>query len=377
MAQASGVHSKPVARGWWLSLSRRSPSLADSAFFPASHYATATHRRSTSLSIDQPDWARAGDCCPARPAFVPRRRCPPADADGRGGRGKTRLAISVGASLTDAFPDGVGWVDLLLISAGSAVAQAVANAQGIPLSPQSEPGDALVRHLADSRLLLILDNCEHVIDGCAVLAQRLLGACPQVQILATSRESLKIPGETVWLTPHDCRAASRRVGFHYNDSARSARSLGPACPGPVRARQREDRVVCPCVSRKNADRSHLYSRRAGCAAGAFCPDRNRHRSCAGDDGFRRGRGPLLEMHSALVGHALAQRAVPASESARPRPGQPPVDEGEVGFGVDGPGEEERSIPAVTIPATVSPSGKCCAIAFAVRFGCWRGRAWRL
>lgn len=120
---------------------------------------------------------------------------------GAAGSGKTRLAISVGATVTDDFPDGVWWADLSLISDSSAVAQAVANALRVTLSRQSEPGDALVRHLADSRLLLILDNCEHVIEGSAVLVQRLLGACPRLQILATSRESLKIPGETVWLTP--------------------------------------------------------------------------------------------------------------------------------------------------------------------------------
>lgn len=120
---------------------------------------------------------------------------------GAAGSGKTRLAISVGNALAAAYPDGVGWVDLSLVMDGRLTARAVANALQVAVNPQDEFFTALLQHLQSKRLLLILDNCEHVIDACAELVETLLRHCPQLQILATSRESLKIPGETVWLTP--------------------------------------------------------------------------------------------------------------------------------------------------------------------------------
>lgn len=120
---------------------------------------------------------------------------------GAAGSGKTRLAIRVGASLAHAFPDGVRWVDLSLVIEARLISQAVANALPLPIKPQDEFTGALAQYLQPKRLLLIIDNCEHLIDGCAELAQRLLNSCPGLQILATSRESLKIPGETIWLTP--------------------------------------------------------------------------------------------------------------------------------------------------------------------------------
>ena len=120
---------------------------------------------------------------------------------GAAGSGKTRLAIGVGNLLAPAFPDGVGWVDLSLVVDDRQIGQAVANALRITLPAQTEVTATLTQHLQPKRILLIIDNCEHLIDGCAQLVQGLLNGCPRLQILATSRESLKIPGETIWLTP--------------------------------------------------------------------------------------------------------------------------------------------------------------------------------
>jgi len=120
---------------------------------------------------------------------------------GAAGSGKTRLAISVGNTLSAAYADGIGWVDLSLVMDERLTARAVASALQIAVNPQDEFATALLQHLQPRHQLLIIDNCEHVIDACAELVGTLLRHCPRLQILATSRESLKIPGETVWLTP--------------------------------------------------------------------------------------------------------------------------------------------------------------------------------
>lgn len=120
---------------------------------------------------------------------------------GAAGSGKTRLAISVGRQMRDAFGDGIGWVDLSLVMDGRLIGQAVANALQVKVKPQEEMTSALVEHLRPKACLLILDNCEQVIESCAQLVQQLLSACPGLQILATSRESFRLPGERVWLTP--------------------------------------------------------------------------------------------------------------------------------------------------------------------------------
>ncbi len=120
---------------------------------------------------------------------------------GAAGSGKTRLAIRLGAVLSRTYPDAVGWVDLSLVVDERLIGQAVANALQIATNPKEEVTTTLVKYLESRHLLLMIDNCEHLIDGCADLVQRLLSGCPHLQILATSRESLKIPGETIWLTP--------------------------------------------------------------------------------------------------------------------------------------------------------------------------------
>ena len=120
---------------------------------------------------------------------------------GAGGTGKTRLALQATAGLLPAYPDGVWLAELAALVDPALVPRAVAQAVGV----REEPGRPLLATLPDAlrakRLLLVLDNCEHLLDACARLADVLLRACPRFTILATSREALGIAGETAWRVP--------------------------------------------------------------------------------------------------------------------------------------------------------------------------------
>ncbi len=153
---------------------------------------------------------------------------------GPGGVGKTRLAIQAAEALKPDFPDGVWWVELAALSelvssrqkelapaglpsqplgltgpqavAGEQlgvdlVAQAAAKALRIPGSPGQPILDTIKEHLHEKKAVLVLDNCEHLIDACAALVEPLLSECPQVSILSTSREGLGVPGERAWILP--------------------------------------------------------------------------------------------------------------------------------------------------------------------------------
>ncbi|MGH2503830.1 MAG: ATP-binding protein, partial [Ktedonobacterales bacterium] len=121
---------------------------------------------------------------------------------GAGGSGKTRLALRAAAALAPDFADGARFVQLAPLSDSTLIPRAIVTALGERLNADQRPLLAtLVDALAAQRLLLILDNCEHLIGGCARLAETLLQACPRLSILATSREPLRIPGEVVWRAP--------------------------------------------------------------------------------------------------------------------------------------------------------------------------------
>jgi predicted ATPase/DNA-binding SARP family transcriptional activator len=126
---------------------------------------------------------------------------------GPGGVGKTSLAESVAQSLIDVFVDGVWFVELASLADSGLLADAVARTLGLrPVALHGseegpDPFDLLVEHTARRELLLVLDNCEHLIDACARLVNGLLRAAPGLSILATSREPLRVGGETVWVTP--------------------------------------------------------------------------------------------------------------------------------------------------------------------------------
>jgi predicted ATPase len=120
---------------------------------------------------------------------------------GAGGVGKTRLAIAAAEANAARFPDGIWFVDLGRIADPALVGEEAATAVGIQVPAQRSPADALAQHLAGQRALLLLDTCEHVVDACAVLAEELLERCPQLTLLATSREPLRCRGEHLWRVP--------------------------------------------------------------------------------------------------------------------------------------------------------------------------------
>jgi len=147
---------------------------------------------------------------------------------GAGGCGKTRLAFQVAEDLAPAYPDGVWLAELAAQTDAALVPQTVARALGLrmdiprgaigvdganptgpnnsanPANPANSAGattDALIAFLRPRRLLLVLDNCEHLVEACAALAGALLAACPHLRILGTSREALRVDGEAVWPVP--------------------------------------------------------------------------------------------------------------------------------------------------------------------------------
>ena len=114
---------------------------------------------------------------------------------GAGGSGKTRLAGEVAGRVVSRYADGAWLAELALAADPAQVPSVVAIALGIREQPGVPTGGALARVLARRQLLLVLDNCEHVIDAAAALCAGLLSACDDVRILATSREPLRTPGE--------------------------------------------------------------------------------------------------------------------------------------------------------------------------------------
>ncbi|RCG31270.1 AfsR/SARP family transcriptional regulator [Sphaerisporangium album] len=128
---------------------------------------------------------------------------------GAGGCGKTRLGIAVASHVAGDFADGACFADLSPIEApiespieeSHMVAATVVASLGLRVRPGSDPERTLIAGLRDCELLLVLDNCEHVRDGCRSLVRRLLSACPRVRVLATTRIRLAVPGELVRHVP--------------------------------------------------------------------------------------------------------------------------------------------------------------------------------
>jgi predicted ATPase/DNA-binding SARP family transcriptional activator len=120
---------------------------------------------------------------------------------GTGGVGKTRLAIAVEEAVTANYPDGVWLVDFAPLNDPSLVAQSVASALQVREIPGQPLLETLTEYLRARHLLLLLDNCEHLIEACSTLAEALLSRCPDLQILATSRRSLGLRGEVAWRVP--------------------------------------------------------------------------------------------------------------------------------------------------------------------------------
>src|SRR5688500_7212694 len=120
---------------------------------------------------------------------------------GMGGTGKTRLSLQVAADLFEQFSDGVWFVEFAMIEDPALVIESVAAALELRQEAGRPLATTLTSFLRTRRVLLLLDNCEHVVVACARLAETLLRACPQICILASSREPLGIAGETAWPLP--------------------------------------------------------------------------------------------------------------------------------------------------------------------------------
>ncbi len=124
---------------------------------------------------------------------------------GIGGTGKTRLAVQLAELLASDYADGAWFIDLAPITEGALVAQTLAITLGISLEGHRQALPEIVAFIRSKRLLLVLDNCEHLVDACAELTSTLLNAGAGVTILATSRETLRVPGETIYrLLPLTC-----------------------------------------------------------------------------------------------------------------------------------------------------------------------------
>ena len=138
---------------------------------------------------------------------------------GPGGVGKTRLAIAVAESMRGEFKEGVWFVDLAPLSEAELVSIAIATCLGVAESSERSTMETLLQYLASKEMLIILDNCEHLMEACAAITQSLLQAGPTLRILATSRQALGLGGEVVWRVPslafptEEEAAAEKQEGF--------------------------------------------------------------------------------------------------------------------------------------------------------------------
>lgn len=120
---------------------------------------------------------------------------------GAPGVGKTRLALHTAAQVLDRYADGARFVDLSVVCEPTLLVQAVASVLSVPQRTDQDPLRTLTVHLSDKSLLLVLDNCEHLLDACADFVCRIAPTCGNVTILATSRQELSIVGEIPWRVP--------------------------------------------------------------------------------------------------------------------------------------------------------------------------------
>ena len=138
---------------------------------------------------------------------------------GTGGAGKTRLSLQVAADVLEMYRDGAWLVELASLTDPALVPQVVAAALGVREQAGRSVVQTLQEFLQTRALLLVLDNCEHLVAACAALADGLLRACPDLRILATSREALGIAGETTWRIPSLSMPDPRRADFGASDLA--------------------------------------------------------------------------------------------------------------------------------------------------------------
>ena len=152
------------------------------------------------------------------------RRGPLVTLAGPAGAGKTRLGLEIAARRREDFRDGVWLIELAPVSEPDVIADAVAAGMGLKLGSGARGVEALLTALADIEALIVLDNCDHLVTGCAHLTEALLRGCPELQVLATSREPLQVTGEIVWrvppLTLPDMTGAASPAELMRSESAR-------------------------------------------------------------------------------------------------------------------------------------------------------------
>ncbi len=152
---------------------------------------------------------------------------------GAGGVGKTRLALQVAESIARGYTDGTWYVDLAPITDPELVPVTAARVLGLPDRPGRSPEKSLMQFIGDRHLLMVIDNCEHLLNATAALTGALLAACPRLTLLTTSREPIGIPGEVTWRVPSltladdavrlfSDRAGQTRPGFVIDDDNAAA-----------------------------------------------------------------------------------------------------------------------------------------------------------
>ncbi|MEO9171372.1 MAG: adenylate/guanylate cyclase domain-containing protein [Candidatus Baltobacteraceae bacterium] len=141
---------------------------------------------------------------------------------GVGGVGKTRLALQAGTNLLSEFRDGAWFVNFAPVTDPSLVASTILSALGVKAGGDASANDALIAHCRDRRLLLILDNCEHLISDIAHTANELLRAAPNVKVLATTREALNIAGEQAFRLPSLSIAEATRLFIDRASAAKAS-----------------------------------------------------------------------------------------------------------------------------------------------------------
>ncbi|MGZ0148396.1 helix-turn-helix transcriptional regulator [Kribbella sp. WER1] len=150
---------------------------------------------------------------------------------GAGGSGKTRLAAQTAAQVAERWADGVWWVDLSAVTDSSQLPEVVAGAVGLLV----EPGDRLlIGQLRDKRALICLDNCEQIVDGVAEFVTALQVGCPDITVLATSREPLDLPGEAVWRVPALAPEEARVLFLERSDASADGEEAERAVRGICR-----------------------------------------------------------------------------------------------------------------------------------------------
>jgi class 3 adenylate cyclase len=174
---------------------------------------------------------------------------------GTGGTGKTRLMLEAAGRILDRFPDGVWLAELAALGDPAQIPSEVARALGAPEMAGVPATSTVTAFLADKYLLLLLDNAEHLVDGTATLAERLLAGAPGLRIIATSREALSVPGEAVLqLQSLSCPRADPR-------DARSGETARTATPATWRTPPRPRPSSCSRSARRQSTRDSHWADR--------------------------------------------------------------------------------------------------------------------